>query len=671
MANGTTADFQDCMLQPFEKNRYFYSKLLTVSDFEVEQRYGISKDRLIHRLLHGHGINYGVEVSEIALNAQNKLAVKLTEGAALDCCGNEIIVPARGNAIEVKEGDYSQDGTYYLYLKYAECQKDPMPQLANGSSCEESCCYSRIQETFTLAIAKTPTTTISGKVIEKGITPQKPIANAKIISFSTDGNIQGITTTNATGDYQLPVFDNQAYDIKASASGYQSQTKRLSVAVTQNIELVKTTPDCQKTTENYEETYLKAKSKCTDPKVLIAVFTITAGQPQVGHSQTKTFRSVIYSNPMLHDLLCDHIGDLDNPHETTAAQVKALQSVNGVGNVGSQPYTSNIDLVSLDNKIRISPPDSPPGSAPSSTQINLSLEDQAIERRHLSSDVINNLITSNGTITIVPTDTAGNTKTIELSTSALQLGAMVSVNGVQNVNGNVSLQSADGSIVVDASVGAGLVGLTVNPGTNTPLPVRTAPDPGNVAKFAREDHVHNLEDGVVTGPKIAPAAVTRSTHLATDITDLLTSTDNSVTITPNTAAKTIDLAVNQAPTGTGIAVPTGSVIFQKVRPGELRSSPDIEFGINWQPEEGQYAAIVLALELREEVFIGDLELVQPTREFQAPLMMATYKPGNKVFQITVQDQRTEGRGARDYQVRWWAIPRTEVRTPPVEVPPPQ
>lgn len=670
MANGTTSDFQDCTLQPFEKNRYFYSKLLTVSDFEVEQRYGISKDRLIHRLIHGHGINYGVEVSEIALNAQNKLAVKLTEGAALDCCGNEIIVPARGNAIEVKEGDYSQDGTYYLYLKYAECQKDPMPQLANGSSCEESCCYSRIQETFTLAIAKTPTTTISGKVIEKGITPQKPIANAKIISFSTDGNIQGITTTNATGDYQLPVFDNQAYDIKASASGYQSQTKRLSVAVTQNIELVKTTPDCQKTTENYEETYLKAKSKCTDPKVLIAVFTITAGQPKVDDSQTKTFRSVIYSNPMLHDLLCDHIGDLDNPHETTAAQVKALQSVNGVGNVSGQPYTSNIDLVSLDNKIRISPPDSPPGPPPSSKQINLSLEDQAIERRHLSTDVINNLITSNGTITIVPTDTAGNTKTIELSTSALQLGAMVSVNRVQNVNGDVTLQSADGSIVVDASVGAGLVGLTVNPGTNI-LSVRTAPAPGTAAKFAREDHVHNLEDRVVTGPKIAPAVVTRATHLAPDITDLLTSTDNSVTITPNARARTINLAVNQAPPGNGIAVPTGSVIFQRVGVGELRSSPDIEFGIDWQPEEGQYAAIVLALESKEEVFIGDLELVQPTREVQAPLMMATYKPGAKVFQITVQDQRTEGRGARDYQVRWWAIPRTEVRTPPVEVPPPQ
>jgi hypothetical protein len=588
MANGTTSDFQDCTLQPFEKNRYFYSKLLTVSDFEVEQRYGISKDRLIHRLLHGHGINYGVEVSEIALNAQNKLTVKLTEGAALDCCGNEIIVPARGNAIEVKEGDYSQDGTYYLYLKYAECQKDPMPQLANGSSCEESCCYSRIQETYTLAIAKAPTTLVSGKVIEKGSSPNQPIVDAKVISFSTDGNIQGITITNATGDYQLSVFDNQAYDIKASASGYQSQIKRLSVAVTQDIELVKTNSDCQKITENYEETYLKTKSKCTDPKVLIAVFTITSGQPTVENSQTKAFRSVIYSNPMLHDLLCDHIGDLDNPHETTAAQVKALQSVNGVGNVSGQPYTSNIDLVSLDQKIRISPPDAlptlPAGSTPTPTQINLSLEDKAVERKHLNSELVTNLLTSDGTITITPIDGAGNNKTIGLSTSALQLGAMTSVNNVQNVNGNVQLVS----------------------------------------------------------------------------------TDSSVTITPSTTANTIDLVVNQAPSGNGIAVPTGSVIFRDMRPEELRSSPDIRFDINWQPDEGQYAAIVLALEFNEEeVFIGDLEILLQ-RDFQAPLMMATYKPGNGVFQIAVKDQRTREEIPIDYQVRWWAIPRTEVRTRPVE-----
>ncbi|HEY9661726.1 MAG TPA: carboxypeptidase-like regulatory domain-containing protein, partial [Allocoleopsis sp.] len=504
MTCGTDSN-KDCTLQSFERNRYFYSKLLTVSDFEIEQRYGINKDRLIHRLLHGHGISYGIEVTDITLNSQNNLAVKLTEGAALDCCGNEIIVPNRANAIELKNTPALADGaTYYLYLEYAECLKDPMPQLVNGSSCEESCCYSRIQETFTLSVAKAPDTIISGKVVTQGTLTG--IEDAKVVAFNTDGNIQGTAITNAAGDYQLPVLNNQAYDIKASASGYQSKTQRLSASVTQNIELVKTTPDCQASTENYAEAQLKTKPQCTDPKVLIAVFTVTANTPKKDDNQTKALRSYIYSNPMLHDLLCDHIGDLDNPHETTAAQVGALQSVNGVGNVSGQPYTSNIDLVSLDNKIRISPPDSPPsGVSLTNTQINLSLEDGAIDRRHLSSDVINNLITSNGTITITRTNNAGDDKEIGLSTSALQLGAMVSVNGVQNVNGNVSLQSPDTSILINSAAGAGVLGLTVNPGTNI-LSVRTAPAPGTAAKFAREDHVHNLADGVVTSAKIQAGA---------------------------------------------------------------------------------------------------------------------------------------------------------------------
>lgn len=32
---------------PFERNRYFYGKLLTVRDFEVEQRYHCSKRALL------------------------------------------------------------------------------------------------------------------------------------------------------------------------------------------------------------------------------------------------------------------------------------------------------------------------------------------------------------------------------------------------------------------------------------------------------------------------------------------------------------------------------------------------------------------------------------------------------------------------------------------------
>ena len=45
---------------PFERNRYFYGKLLTVRDFEVEQRYHCTKRALLNRLVHGAGVVCGL-----------------------------------------------------------------------------------------------------------------------------------------------------------------------------------------------------------------------------------------------------------------------------------------------------------------------------------------------------------------------------------------------------------------------------------------------------------------------------------------------------------------------------------------------------------------------------------------------------------------------------------
>jgi len=48
---------EDCSyeLQHFERNNYFYGKLLTVGDFQMEQKYFEEKRRLINRLIHDIG----------------------------------------------------------------------------------------------------------------------------------------------------------------------------------------------------------------------------------------------------------------------------------------------------------------------------------------------------------------------------------------------------------------------------------------------------------------------------------------------------------------------------------------------------------------------------------------------------------------------------------------
>lgn len=74
---------------PFERNRYFYGKLLTVRDFESEQKYFNDKRRMMNRLLHGSGVLTGLQVVAV-----DEKSVSVEMGAAIDALGREIVVPS-------------------------------------------------------------------------------------------------------------------------------------------------------------------------------------------------------------------------------------------------------------------------------------------------------------------------------------------------------------------------------------------------------------------------------------------------------------------------------------------------------------------------------------------------------------------------------------------------
>ena len=71
----------------FERPRYFAGKLVTVEDFELEQRYHIEKRRLLNRMLQGAGIVTGLGVAE-----SEQGTVTVAPGFALDPHGREILV---------------------------------------------------------------------------------------------------------------------------------------------------------------------------------------------------------------------------------------------------------------------------------------------------------------------------------------------------------------------------------------------------------------------------------------------------------------------------------------------------------------------------------------------------------------------------------------------------
>jgi hypothetical protein len=150
MNNGMTTEDAKCELHQFERNRYFYGKLMTVRDFETEQRYTREHRHLHNQSLHGWGVVCGLTV-EPKGGTGNETKVVVKPGVAFDCCGHEIVL-AKDQEIDLRDfqmtiGTVEGTGkTVYLCIKYDECNREPVPALANVSTCEEVCQYNRIQE---------------------------------------------------------------------------------------------------------------------------------------------------------------------------------------------------------------------------------------------------------------------------------------------------------------------------------------------------------------------------------------------------------------------------------------------------------------------------------------------------------------------------------------------
>lgn len=121
---------------PYERNQYFYGKLLSVDDFQTEQKYMNDKRRLINRFLHGCGVVCGLNVVQI-----DDCTLSLETGLALDFAGREIIVDAPlTRKLSMIEGfdsytEEDEDSSYlYLCIEYAEKDKDPVYNVTGSAS---------------------------------------------------------------------------------------------------------------------------------------------------------------------------------------------------------------------------------------------------------------------------------------------------------------------------------------------------------------------------------------------------------------------------------------------------------------------------------------------------------------------------------------------------------
>lgn len=125
-------------LFPFERNHYFYGKLLSVEDFELEQRYLNNKRRMINRFLFGAGVATGLNVVDV-----DEQTVSVESGFALDSWGREIVLsePLLSKLENISGFDacLREDAdVIYLCLEYHEEETDAVHSIADENPAEQS-----------------------------------------------------------------------------------------------------------------------------------------------------------------------------------------------------------------------------------------------------------------------------------------------------------------------------------------------------------------------------------------------------------------------------------------------------------------------------------------------------------------------------------------------------
>lgn len=155
----------------YKRVRYFHGMLLTDRDFTEQEMYEREKRKLHNRMLHGWGVVCGLGINTVS-SSNPTLEIMITQGMALDCHGNEIVVPEKGFKVDLSKlitthteqsGKNGCDGQnnqiqaqkYYIAIQYHEGKSDSVPVYTPGNGCEEKTCdCSRTREGFCVKLFK-------------------------------------------------------------------------------------------------------------------------------------------------------------------------------------------------------------------------------------------------------------------------------------------------------------------------------------------------------------------------------------------------------------------------------------------------------------------------------------------------------------------------------------
>ncbi|WP_292388406.1 hypothetical protein [Methanosarcina sp. UBA5] len=496
---------------------------MTVRDFETEQQYFDSKRYLINRLLHGTGIVCGFQDLKVTKKENEPLKINFVDGGmALDCCGHEIIVPSNTLDKEIVDesgnpvSSNSVHSDFYLYLKYKTSYGSYLAVASNSSSCEEKCCPGRVIEDFAVVFSyKAPSSTGIHCRTDFPLEPDK-----------IDEAVKNWLNTLEQDNWSCPMCEEEIgkvflASIKSKNDGTffydKENTKNHISAIFRNEELYQIFK-CHSLDSNNPHRVTASQ--------INALVSINNVKNPGGNIELipNNLISIDVDNMNKRITIGEtHSEKMDNPHNVTAAQVKALASIGGVDN--AEGAEGKIKLIQ-DNSISINADNTNKcitiGETHSRRMDNPhNVTAAQVEALKSINSVFNpggNIeLVNKGSIEITPEDTynrilIGETHSERTdnphNVNAAQAGALVSVDGVSNPGGNIDLIEGTNIIITpdenNKSIKIGCtLGSEIQPAKTEIKSIGTENLVGTSTKYAREDHVHTLEDNFVDYSKLS------------------------------------------------------------------------------------------------------------------------------------------------------------------------
>ena len=143
-----------CKIPYFERNNYYFGKLMTVRDFFDEQCYFNEKRWLINRMILGWGVVCGLDVVP---NTGNLKQVIVKPGMAIDCCGREILVcgeetvdlvPQESECHKLKAQQKTGNKTLLVCLEFFDCKTEHVHLPPVTCEKKEKVEFARIRDSF-------------------------------------------------------------------------------------------------------------------------------------------------------------------------------------------------------------------------------------------------------------------------------------------------------------------------------------------------------------------------------------------------------------------------------------------------------------------------------------------------------------------------------------------